>query len=411
MKFNRYRLDNGLKILVHPDHSTPLASVCLTYNVGTKHEEAQKTGYAHLFEHLMFGGSAHAANFDAYIQQAGGENNAFTNQDMTVYYEYLPWQNLETALWLEADRMRWLRLNDALLERERKVVLEEFKESCLNEPYGDIWHHIGPLVYPNHPYQVPTIGRIPQHIADATLEDVQAFYQRYYCPSNAVLTVSGHVEPEQVLALAHKWFGDLPAGQPNTQQLPTEPPQTQRRELDVMGTVPLDALYMVFRSAGRKDPAYYTDDLITDVLAEGDAAWLYEHLVREQEIFSNVDAYLTGSVEDGLVVIEGRLGEGVNFEQAEQAVWQELERLQGAPLNQLALDKFQHCTEHNLEFGEINHLHKAINLGYYETLGDAAWVNKEKARYNAVTAANIQTRSQALFQPQACSVLRYHAKT
>lgn len=411
MKFNRYTLDNGLKVLVHQDKSTPLASVCMTYNVGTKHEQPHKTGYAHLFEHLMFGGSRHAPCFDEQIQQAGGENNAFTNQDMTVYYEYLPWQNIETALWLEADRMHWLRLDHALLERERKVVLEEFKESCLNEPYGDIWHHIGPLVYQQHPYRVPTIGITPQHIANATLEDIQVFYQTYYCPSNAVLTVSGNVEAEEVHRLTQKWFADIPGGQSNQRILPVEPPQTERRELDVGASVPLNALYMVFRSAGRREPAYYTDDLITDVLAEGDSAWLYEHLVREQEIFSNVDAYLTGSVDEGLVVIEGKLGEGVDFEQAEQAIWQELEQLQAAPLSDQALEKFIHCTEHNLEFGEINHLHKAINLGYYETLGNAYWVHGEKERYNAVTAADIQARSQALFQSQRCSILRYHAKT
>lgn len=411
MKFTRYTLDNGLKLLVHVDESTPMASVCVTYNVGTKHEDPNKTGYAHLMEHLMFGGSTHAPNFDEHIQQAGGENNAFTNQDMTVYYEYLPWQNIETALWLEADRMKWLRLDAANLERERKVVLEEFKESCLNEPYGDIWHYIGPMVYQEHPYRVPTIGTTPQHIADATLDDVRNFYQRYYCPSNAVLTVSGRVDPEYVFHLTQKWFGDLPSGQPNTQSLPVEPPQTKCRELNVTASVPLDSLYMVFRSAGRCDPAYYADDLITDVLAEGDAAWLYEHLVREQEIFSHVDAYLTASVEEGLVVIEGKLGEGVDFDKAERAVWRELERLQQVPLSGEALEKFQHCTEHNLEFGEINHLHKAINLGYYETLGDANWVNGEKDRYNAVTAAQIQARSKALFQPHRCSVLRYHAKT
>lgn len=411
MKFNRYILNNGLKVLVHQDKSTPLASVCMTYNVGTKHEQPHKTGYAHLFEHLMFGGSKHAPHFDEQIQRAGGENNAFTNQDMTVYYEYLPWQNIETALWLEADRMHWLSLDHALLERERKVVLEEFKESCLNEPYGDIWHHIGPLVYQKHPYRVPTIGTTPQHIADATLEDIQAFYQTYYCPSNAVLTVSGNVEAEEVHRLAQKWFVDIPSGQSNQQILPIEPPQTERRELDVEASVPLNALYMVFRSAGRLDPAYYIDDLITDVLAEGDSAWLYEHLVREQEIFSNVDAYLTGSVDEGLVVIEGKLAEGIAFAQAEQAIWQELEQLQAIPLSNQALEKFIHCTEHNLEFGKINHLHKAINLGYYETLGDAHLVHGEKERYNAVTAADIQTRSRALFQSQRCSILRYHAKT
>ncbi|MGH1338792.1 MAG: M16 family metallopeptidase [Aureispira sp.] len=410
MEFTRYQLDNGLKLLVHQDKSTPLVSVCVTYNVGTKDEEKGKTGYAHLFEHLMFGGSENAASFDDYIQQAGGENNAFTNQDMTVYYEYLPCQNLELALWLEADRMAALQLTPQTLERERKVVLEEFKESCLNEPYGDIWHLIGPLAYHQHPYRTPTIGEIPAHIAEATLEDVQAFFDRYYCPSNAVLSICGNVESEEVLALTQKWFGELPAGDPQKNTAPVEPPQTKRRLLEVNAKVPLDALYMVFRSAARKTPEYYVDDLITDVLSEGDAAWLFQHLVKDQEYFSNVEAYITSSLEDGLLVIEGKLAEGVTFEAAEQAVWSELQQLIQEPLSQQAVEKFKHCTEHNLEFSELNNLHKAINLGYYEVLGDANWINLEKEHYNSVTAATIQARSKAVFQAENCSVIYYKAQ-
>lgn len=410
MEFTRYQLDNGLKLLVHQDKSTPLVSVCMTYNVGTKDEQEDKTGYAHLFEHLMFGGSKHAASFDDYIQQAGGENNAFTNQDMTVYYEYLPYQNLEVALWLEADRMTALQLTSKTLERERKVVLEEFKESCLNEPYGDIWHLIGPLAYQKHPYRVPTIGQTPQHIADATLEDVQAFFDRYYCPSNAVLSICGNVEPEQALELTQKWFGELPAGDARKIEAPVEPPQTERRLLKVNANVPLDALYMVFRSAARKTSEYYVDDLITDVLSEGDAAWLYQHLVKDQEFFTTVEAYITSSLEDGLLVIEGKLAEGVSFEEAEQAVWQELQQLIAQPLQQQSVDKFKHCTEHNLEFSELSNLHKAINLGYYEVLGDANWINLEKNKYNGVTAAAIQARSAELFRAENSSVIHYKAK-
>ncbi|MFK7796278.1 MAG: M16 family metallopeptidase [Aureispira sp.] len=410
MEFTRYQLDNGLKLLVHQDSSTPLVSVCMTYNVGTKDEQKDKTGYAHLFEHLMFGGSENATSFDDYIQQAGGENNAFTNQDMTVYYEYLPCQNLELALWLEADRMAALKLTPKTLERERKVVLEEFKESCLNEPYGDIWHWIGPLVYRQHPYSVPTIGKIPQHIEEATLEDVQAFFERYYCPSNAVLSVCGNVEPQDVWALTQKWFGDLPTGNPQKIIAPVEPPQQERRVLEVEAEVPLDALYMVFRSAARKDSAYYVDDLITDVLSEGDAAWLYQHLVKEQECFSTVEAYITSSLEDGLLIIEGKLAEGVSFEEAEKAIWKELQQLTKEPLSKQAVEKFKHCTEHNLEFSELNNLHKAINLGYYEVLGDANWINLEKEKYNSVTAAAIQERSKTLFQSENCSVIYYKSK-
>jgi len=410
MDFTRYKLENGLRLLVHQDESTPLVSVCMTYNVGTRDEEQDKTGFAHLFEHLMFGGSKHAPSFDDCIQQAGGENNAFTNQDMTVYYEYLPCQNLEMALWLEADRMLHLNLDEDNLERERKVVVEEFKESCLNEPYGDIWHHIGPLAYKKHPYQIPTIGKIPEHIQEAKLEDVAKFFNTYYCPNNAVLSICGNVDPEAVLAMTKKWFGEIPAGSVMKKDFPKEPIQDEKRCLEVEANVPLNALYVIFHGAARKDRAYYVDDFITDILAEGDASQLYQSLVKEQELFTNIDAFITASIDQGLVVIEGKLADGVSFETAEQAIWQELEVLKTQLLSQAAMEKFQNRIEHNIEFGEMNNLHKAINLGYYEVLGDAALINEEKERYTALTAEDVQLRSQELFREKASSVVYYKAK-
>lgn len=407
MEFTRYELDNGLKLLVHQDKSTPLASVCITYNVGTKDEVAGKSGFAHLFEHLMFGGSDNVPSFDDFIQQAGGENNAFTNQDMTVYYEYLPYQNLEIALWLEADRMLALNLNETTLERERKVVVEEFKESCLNEPYGDIWHHIGPMAYKKHPYQIPTIGQFPEHIENAQLEDVKAFFDQFYCPNNAVLSVSGNVEPEEVLALTQKWFGDIKRGEIPKKILPEEPLQTEKRVVEVMANVPLNALYLVFHSAERNSYAYYIDDFITDVLAEGDASQLYQNLVKEHELFVSIDAYITASIDKGLLIIEGKLAGGVTFDDAEKAIWGELDVLKNKLLRMEAVEKFQNRTEHNIEFSEMNNLHKAINLGYYELLGDAAMINEEKEKYNAITAIDIQQRSKELFQADQCSVLYY----
>jgi len=410
MEFTRYKLDNGLKLLVHQDKSTPLVSVCMTYNVGTKDEEEGKSGFAHLFEHLMFGGSKHAASFDDHIQQAGGENNAFTNQDMTVYYEYMPYQNIETALWLEADRMLHLNLDAASLEREKKVVLEEFKESCLNEPYGDIWHHIGPMAYQVHPYRIPTIGQIPQHIEAATLEDVSAFFDRFYCPNNAVLSICGNVDPKEVLVLTQKWFGEIEPGIVNKTKFPHEPNQTKKRAVEVLANVPLNALYLVFHSAERKQNAYYVDDFITDVLAEGDASQLYQNLVKEQELFSSIDAYITASMDKGLMVVEGKLSDGVSFKEAEEAIWVELEKLKANLLPVEAVEKFQNRTEHNIEFGKLSNLHKAINLGYYEILGDATMINEEKTKYNSITAVDIQKRSQYLFQDSKCSALYYKAK-
>ncbi len=409
--FQKYQLENGLRLVIHQDKSSPLVSVCMTYNVGTKYEEREKTGFAHLFEHLMFGGSKNAPNFDDYIQQAGGENNAFTNQDMTVYYEYLPYPNIETALWLEADRMLYLNLNEEALAKERKVVVEEFKESCLDEPYGDIWHHIGALVYKKHPYSIPTIGLTPKHIEDACLEDVASFFENYYCPDNAVLSIAGHVDFDETLALVEKWFGDIPKGNPIIPVLPQEPIQTEKRKLEVEAAVPLNALYMVFQGAERKSNDYYIDDLITDVLAEGDAAQLYQKLVKEQELFSDIDAYVTASIDRGLLLVEGRLAEGVSFEKAEAAVWQQLAVLQDKLIDDLAMEQLQNRTEHNMAFSEMNHLHKAINLGYYEMLGDAALINDEKNKYNRISALDIQRRSKVLFEKNRCSVIYYKAKS
>lgn len=408
--YTKYELENGLRLLVHQDKSTPLVSVCMTYNVGTKDEQPDKTGYAHLFEHLMFGGSKNAPSFDDYIQKAGGENNAFTNQDMTVYYEYLPCQNLEIALWLEADRMFQLNLNQKTLERERKVVVEEFKEHCIEEPYGDIWHHLGPLVYKKHPYQIPTIGKTPEHIKKAQLTDIIDFYKHFYCPNNAVLTVSGNVEPKLVLKLTKKWFGDIERGNPTKPTISQEPPQTEKRTLHVEANAPVNAIYMVFQASERYDDKYFIDDFITDVLAEGDTAQLYKNLVKEQELFSNLDAYITGTVDKGLMVVEGKLADGVSFETAEKAIWEELKQLQTNLLSKQDIEKFQNNIEHNLEFSEINHLHKAINLGYYELLGNAAWINEESHKYNAITAKDIQKRSLEIFQESGCSVMYYKAK-
>lgn len=410
IEYKRFELDNGLKVLVNEDDSTPMVSVCTTYNVGTKDEQKGKSGFAHLFEHLMFGGSENAPDFDHYIQKAGGENNAFTNQDMTVYYEYLPCENIEIALWLEADRMQGLHLNQPNLSKERKVVLEEFKESCLNEPYGDIWHHIGPLTYLIHPYRIPTIGERPEHIEQANLDDVQSFYQNFYCPNNAVLSVSGKVQATEVFELCKKWFGDVAIGKAQKAKSVVEPRQTKRRQKTVQSNVPLDALYMVFHSAERRDDNYYIDDIITDILAEGEASILYEKLVKELELFSFVDAYITGSIDAGLLVIEGKLAEDISFENAEASIWYLLEQLISQVISQKELEKIQNRIEHNLEFSEMSNLHKAISLGYYEVLGEVDLMNREKDKYQAISAADIQERCRALFQKEQVSVVYYQSK-
>ena len=408
--FKKYTLENGLRLLVHPDHSTPMVTVCITYDVGTRDEDPERTGFAHLFEHLMFGGSKHARNFDEYIQNAGGENNAMTNQDMTVYYDMLPVENLEVALWLEADRMAHLNLTKKALDKERKVVVEEFKETCLEEPYGDIWHHIGPLVYTQHPYSVPTIGKTFKHIEDANLADVETFYRKFYCPNNAILSISGKVDADEVFEKVNKWFGHIPAGPKNLRQLPKEPIQTERRELHVEAEVEAASLYLVFHAAERKDPDYYLDEILSDVLGDGDASWLFKKMVKELQIFSEADAYITGTLDTGLFVLEGKLAEGRNFEEAEAALWAILARLKENKLSEKDLQRQQNRIEHNLEFAEVTAFHKAVSLGYYELLGDANWINAEGAHYRSISVEAIQNRAIQLFQPHLASVIYYHPK-
>ncbi|MCH2044888.1 MAG: insulinase family protein [Saprospiraceae bacterium] len=410
INFHKYHLENGLRIIIHPDVSTPFVSICVTYAVGTRDENPQRTGFAHLFEHLMFGGSKHAPDFDQHIQNAGGENNAFTNQDITVYYDQLPLDNWEIGLWLESDRMQNLLLNQKALDVQRKVVVEEFKETCLNQPYGDIWHHIGPLLYKQHPYQVPTIGAKIEHIQEAELSDVQHFFDRFYCPNNAVVSICGNLDPDEAVLQVRKWFEDLPAGNPPKKDFPQEKEQTTERFLEVEAEVSLNALFMIFHSAHRLDPNYYLDDMLTNILAEGEASLLFKKLVKQTQLFGEIDAYITGTIDQGLLVIEGKLSEETTYEEAEAAVWEQLQSLQENCISADQFQKLQNHVEHNLEFGETNSLHKAINLGYYEILGDANWVNEEKNNYLNITPEAIRQRAQNLFQRTKCSRIHYKMK-
>ncbi len=407
IQFEKYLLNNGLKLLVNTDQSTPMATICITYQVGSKDEDPNRTGFAHLFEHLMFGGSKHAPQFDEAIQGAGGENNAFTNQDMTVYYDMVPLGNLDIALWLEADRMESLVLNQKALDIQRKVVVEEFKETCLDEPYGDIWHHLGPLAYQKHPYRVPTIGAKIEHIQEASLKDVAAFFENFYCPNNAVLTISGNITGEEALRKVEHYFGHIPKGAVHRRSKIIEPAQAATRFQQVQANVAAPALYMVFRAAARHEKDYYLDDLLSDILGDADASWLYQQLVKGQEIFSEADAYITGTIEAGLFVIEGKLQEGQSFEKAESAIWTLLHRLREQQLSAQALQRLQNRIEHNLAFAETTAFNKALSLGYYELLGDAAWINEEGMRYQQISTADLQDRAQRLFTPQNISILHY----
>ena len=408
--FNRFTLSNGLRVLVHEDDTTPMAVLNILYDVGARDEEPGKTGFAHLFEHLMFGGSINIPSYDEPLQRVGGENNAFTSNDITNYYITLPATNLETAFWLESDRMLSLAFSEKSLETQRNVVCEEFKQRYLNQPYGDVWLKLRPLAYQVHPYQWATIGQDLAQIEHARMEDVKAFFKKHYNPSNAIMVVGGNVKKEEVRQLAEKWFAPIPSGNKNLRNLPVEPEQRVPRKEIVYADVPLNAIYMAFKMPARRDPAYQTFDLMSDVLSQGQSSRLYNSLLKEQQLFSDIHAYITSSMDEGLFVIEGKLIEGVTVAEAEAAVWKELEFIKTTRVTDEEITKVKNKSESIMVFAELSLLDKAMNLAYYELLGDADWLNAEIDKYLAVTPEKIQEAAQATFHPDKCSTLYYLIK-
>ena len=409
IKYDRFQLDNGLRVLVHEDASTPMVVVNVLYDVGARDEDPKRTGFAHLFEHLMFGGSVHIDDFETPLQLAGGENNAYTTNDFTNYYIQLPAENIETAFWLESDRMLSLAFSEKSLEVQRKVVMEEFKEHYLNKPYGDVWFKLRELVYREHPYRWMTIGSELSHIEQAQLEDVKRFFFKYYRPVNAILVVAGKVNTAQVRSLAEKWFGDIPAGEKYSRQLPKEPPQREARKLTVNAQVPLDALYKCYPMASRTEPGYYVADLLTEVLGGGASSRLHQSLIKEQRLFSQIDCYHTGSVDPGLVVIEGRLIKGITIEDADKAVEKELQRLMDELVDEKELEKVKNKTESAIVFEDMSVMNRANSLAIYELLGDVNMMNTELEKYRAVTAEAMLETSRKIFDPLNSNTLYYRA--
>nr|AGU10383.1 Peptidase M16 inactive domain [uncultured organism] len=408
--FNRFTLANGLRVLVHEDDTTPMAVLNILYDVGARDEEQGKTGFAHLFEHLMFGGSINIPSYDEPLQRVGGENNAFTSNDITNYYITLPATNLETAFWLESDRMLSLAFSEKSLETQRNVVCEEFKQRYLNQPYGDVWLKLRPLAYQEHPYRWATIGQDLSQIENARMEDVKAFFEKHYNPVNAIMVVGGNVKTDEVRKLAEKWFEPIPSGEKYVRSLPKELAQTVPRKEVVHADVPLNAIYMAFKMPARLDPAYQSFDLMSDVLSQGQSSRLYNSLLKEQQLFSDIHAYITSSMDEGLLVIEGKLVEGVTVEVAEAAIWRELELLKAQPVSDDEITKVKNKTESIMVFAELNLLDKAMNLAYYELLGDANLLNAEIDKYLEVTPGKIQAAAQDTFHPEKCSTLYYLIK-
>ena len=411
IQFEKFQLDNGLKVLVHQDTSTPMAVVNVLYNVGAKDEDPAKTGFAHLFEHLMFGGSVNIPVYDEPLQRAGGENNAYTTNDLTNYYCQIPAENIETAFWLESDRMLSLAFSKKSLEVQRKVVCEEFKEHYINKPYGDAWHKMRSLAYTQHPYRWMTIGASLAHVEDATMEDVKDFFFQFYRPNNAILVVTGNVETEQVKKLAEKWFGPIEAGKAYVRNLPKEPLQEKTRSMDVRADVPLDMLMMTWHMGGRFDEGYHATDLITEVLDGGTSARLYEQLIKVKQIFSSIDCYHFGTVDPGLLVIEGKLVKGISMAVAEKAVLEEIEKIKNEILDAKEVQKVINKTESVICFEDMSIMNRAHSLAYYELLGDADLMNKELGMYQRVTPTMIQHTAQQIFQENNRNTLYYYSKS
>lgn len=400
-------LSNGLTVVVEEDSSTTLVAVNILYKVGSRDESPNKTGFAHLFEHLMFGGSRNAPDFDTPLQNAGGENNAFTNTDYTNYYNVLPVDNIETALWLEADRMANLEINQRALDIQRKVVVEEFKEVCLNKPYGDNWHHLSALAYQQHPYNWPTIGKIPEHIQEAQIEDVRRFHEKYYHPTNAILSISGGLSVERSLELAEKWFQNIPTRKTEKKELKFEKRQIEQRHKKVFDDVPSAMFIGGCHMPNRIHKDYYACDLLSDILANGKSSRLYNRLVREQKILSSVDCYLTGTFDPGLIILEGRPNPAVSIAASIDALWTEISRLHNDPPNERELKKVKNKVIASIAMNDLSVLNKAASLAYFEWLGSLDLMNHQEDFYNKVTVDDILRVAHEYLRPENASIVEY----
>lgn len=410
IEFSKKTLDNGLVVIVHKDNTTPLVALNVAYNVGSRDENPEKTGFAHLFEHLMFGGSTNIPDYDTPLQKVGGDSNAFTTNDITNYYLTLPAANVETGFWLESDRMLELDFNEHSLSVQKNVVIEEFKQRYLNQPYGDVCLLLKKMAYQVHPYQWATIGKEISHIEQASLNDVKDFFYSHYAPNNAVLVIAGNIEVEEAFNLAEKWFGPIPRRNVSKRDLPQEPEQTVFRSETVKRNVQFDAIYMAFHMDKRLSQGYYAADLISDILSSGNSSRMYRHLVVEKQLFGELDAYISGDNDPGLFLISGKLISGITMEDAEKAIWDELETIKNEWIEEEELQKVINKVEANMVFSEISYLNKAMNLAALELLDDAELINKQISHYRAISEEEINKTANALFQKDNCSTLYYLKK-
>ena len=410
ISYKKKVLENGLTAIVHEDKSSPMVAVNILYKVGSKHEDPEHTGFAHLFEHLMFSGSKHVDSFDNYIQTAGGENNAFTNADLTNFYDVVPAENLETVLWLESDRMLNLTIDEKNLDVQRKVVVEEFKETCLNPPYGDVHHHLSDLCYKKHGYRWPTIGKDVSHIEKAKLEEVSYFFNKYYGPNNAIICLTGNIEHEHGFELIEKWFGDIPSRPTGEIADEQEPEQVEYRHKLAYGNAPIESLYLAFHTPNRAAKNFYACDLISDLLCNGRSSRFYSKLFKEQKIVSHIDCYLTGAVDTGLLMIEAKPADGYTIEQVKAEIWKELELIKSELVSEHELTKVKNKVENSIVFSEMSIVNKGINLCFFESIGDIELINSESKLYQQITSEEIQENAIRMFQEAKCSELIYKQK-
>jgi zinc protease len=407
--FKEKILSNGMRIIAHQDITAPLTAMTLTYCCGSRDERPEMTGLAHLFEHLMFTGSKNVKDYDQVMQMAGGDSNAFTNQDVTCYYCTIPTENIESALWMERDRMESLNLTSKKLEVQRKVVIEEFKETCLNEPYGDAWHHLTEMSYKDYPYRWPVIGKDIEQLEKVTINDAKDFFRRWYQPSNAILSLAGPLSIDDQLLLAEKWFSDLKGSSIERIPYPIEKDLVAPRRKIVKAPVPLDGLYMVWHFPERNHPDYFTSDIISDILATGHSSRLIGKLVKKEQVLSAVDAYLNTNIGPGMMVIEARPATGVSLEDAEKAIMKEIKKLRDELVSEEELRKVKNNVLSSLLFSEIGILNKAQALGYYSALGDTNLINNEVPAYESVTAQDVQRVAKEWLQETKLIALEYHA--
>ncbi len=410
IEVSRYLLPNGLKMLHHFDNSTQMVALNIIYDVGSKDEDPSQTGFAHLFEHLMFGGSVNILDFDTPLQKAGGENNAWTSNDITNYYSVVPRQNVETAFWLESDRMLELNFSEKSLSVQKQVVCEEFKQRNLNQPYGDTYMLLRPMAYKVHPYRWPTIGKEISHIENATLEDVKTFFYKHYAPNNAILSIAGNISFEDAVRLTEKWFGPIPRRNIAVRNLPEEPEQKESRFLEVYRSVPLDAITKAWHMCRRTDKEYHSYDLLSDILSNGRSSRLYRHLVMERKMFSDIDASITGDIDAGLFVVTGRLNKGITMEDADEAIKREVSALMAETIEKQELEKVVNKFESNHLFSNINYLNKATNLAYHELIGRAEDINEEVKKYWDITPQDLRRAAQKVFREENSSTLYYRAQ-